>query len=86
MLHSELKNKNTAPLGQVQMRVDGNPFEIMTELYALIVAVSNTVPMEGMREQFIDDLPTTVRLYRSSLNREIVMDNNTINKAKGGDN
>ena len=82
MLHSEIKDKKDG-VGRILMNVEGNPIQIFTELYALIVAVSDSFPMEGMREKFIDEIPEMVRGYRAGLVRATAVDNGIIDQAKG---
>lgn len=77
MLRAESKDN-----GRILMKVEGKPVQIITELYALICAVSDYFEDDKLRGEFLDDIPSMVRSYREGLKHELRIDNSAIKKAK----
>lgn len=78
MLRAESKDNE-----RILMKVEGKPVQVMTELMALICAVSDFFEDNKLCDEFLDDLPSLVRDYRKGLKHELRIDNSAIKKAKG---
>lgn len=78
MLRAESKDNE-----RILMKVEGKPVQIITELYALICAVSDYFEDDKLRNEFLDNIPSMVRSYREQLKSEMRIDNSAIKKAKG---